>query len=156
MIPTIALQIADTLLPAPSRSLSSTPGDPPLLNRERMRVVLAADEAGFVATLGNKVTSKDVSGVVKKVNDELGKLLKRWRFESVTSAFPPQASEADVPRCVFAAVTPFTMETGSPADKATGKSQTLLMVRLKVTDAKTGQSLAQREFYSGYTLPTNR
>ena len=157
MIPTVAGQIADTLLPPPSRSLSNTPADPPLLgSNSKTCVILAADEAAFVSILRDKVSPKDVSSVVKKVNEELGRLLKRRRFESLTSPFPPHANEADATKAVLAAVTPFTMETGSPDDKAKGKSQILLMARLQITDAKTGQTLAQREFYSGYTLPPVR
>ncbi|WP_395088923.1 hypothetical protein [Armatimonas sp.] len=152
MVPLVTAQIGETLLGAPSRSLS-TPAEPPILGAEgRNQVVLAADEAAFVAILGEGARVQDVRNVVGKVSGELNKTLRRRKLTSVATGFPPTCTELDAARTVLASVFPFTLETGGPDDKSKGKTQTLLMVRLALTNAKTGQSLAIREFYSGYTL----
>jgi len=153
MVLTLAAQLADTLLPPPSRSLSA-PSDPPLLGPGgKTQVILIANEPEFVTLIGNRLTPKDVRTVVKKVSEELNRTLQRRRCESVAGEFPAQVSEAEASRSLIATLTPSPLVTGGPEDKAKGKSQTLLMARLVITDAKTGQALAQREFFSGYTLP---
>lgn len=153
LVQTMAVQLADTLVPPPSRSLSA-PSDPPLLGTGgKTRVILTANEPEFVSLIGEKLTPKDVRTVVKKVSDELNRTLQRRRCQSVVAEFPAQVSEAEASGSLIATMNPFTLVTGGPEDKAKGKSQTLLMARLVITDAKTGQALAQREFFSGYTLP---
>lgn len=153
MVQTMAAQLADTLVPPPSRSLSA-PSDPPLLGTGgKTRVILTANEPEFVTLIGNKTTPKDVRMVVKKVSDELNRTRQRRQWMSVAAEFPAAVSETDASTSLLATLSPFTLVTGGPEDKAKGKSQTLLMVRLVITDAKTGQTLAQREFFSGYTLP---
>lgn len=152
MVPLVTAQIGETLLGIPSRSLSSPAEPPVLLTEGRNKVVLAADEAAFVAILGEGTRVQDIRSVVGKVSDELNKRLRRRKLTSVASGFPPTCIAEEAARTVLATVTPSTLETGGPQEKANGKSQTLLMIQLALTDAKTGQSLAIREFYSGYTL----
>ena len=156
MIPQVTAQIAETLLGIPSRSLGNS-ADPPLLGASgRDLVVLAADEKAFSELVGQGVRPEDVRRVVGKLSDELNKNLKRRKFASVPSAFPPSCGETERARVVLAAITPYILETGGPQEKASGKSQKLLMARLLLTEAKTQQALASREFYTGYTLASSR
>lgn len=156
MIPLVAAQVVETLLGIPSRSLGSS-GEPPLLGVQgRDLVVLAADEKAFSELVGEGVRPEDIRRVVGKLSEELNKSLRRRRFSSIPSTFPPSCGESERPRAVLAAITPYILETGGPQEKATGKSQKLLMARLLLTEAKTQQTLASREFYTGYTLTSSR
>ncbi|WP_309706998.1 hypothetical protein [Armatimonas sp.] len=156
MIPLVTAQIGETLLGIPSRSLSNT-GEPPILGIQgREQVVLAADEVAFAKIVGEGVRPEDIRRIVGKLSDELNKTLKRRKLLAVAGTFPPQCRESDVPKTVLAAVTPYTLETGSPQAQKEGKGQALLMARLTLTLARTGETLAIREFYTGYTLTSSR
>jgi hypothetical protein len=156
MIPLVTAQIGETLVGMPARSLS-TNADPPILGVEgRTRVVLAADEAAFVQVIGQGSQPKDIYRVVERISQELNKELRRKRLSSSSSHFPPVCDEKDKAQTVLASVTPYTLETGGPQAKETGKGQTLLMARLTLTRATDGHVLASREFFSGYTLPKPR
>jgi hypothetical protein len=156
MIPLVTAQIGETLLGIPSRSLSGT-GEPPILGVQgREQVVLAADEAAFAKIIGEGVRTEDVRRIVGKLSEELNKTLKRRKLLAVASAFPPQCREGEIPKTVLAAVTPYTLEMGGPQAQKEGKGQALLMARLTLTLARTGETLAIREFYTGYTLTSSR
>ncbi len=154
MIPTVTAQIAETLLGIPSRSLGSA-GEPPILGTEgREKVVFAVDEVAFASTVGEKVKPSDIRRVTERVNDALDRTLKRRsrKLISVAATFPPTCPEVDSARTVLAGVTPFLLQTGGPEAAQSQKREALLMARLTLTDARTGQSLAVREFFTGYTI----
>lgn len=152
MIPLVTAQLAETLLGPPSRSLLA-PGDPPLLGPGRAsRVVLAAEEAAFVQTVGQGAREQDVRKVLDRINQELNRTLRPRRLESRTSANPPDCPEAERAQTLLGTLTPFLQETGGPQTDPTKKSQALLMVRLTLVRASDRQSVAVREFFSGYTL----
>ena len=157
MVPVVTAQISETLLGVPARSLTSGQ-EPPILGVEgRERVVLAADEAAFVETIGEEAKVGDVRRVVERISNELDRSLKRRsrRLSSVAGAFPPTSSDTDAVRTVLASVTPYVLQTGGPETSAK-KRESLLMVRLTLTEARTGRSLAVREFFTGYTLSSSR
>lgn len=155
MIPLVTAQIGETLLGPMTRSLSATP-DPPLLGGPRTRVVLAADEAAFVQVIGQGIRPQDVRSVVDRIGRELNNELRRRRLSCTVSGFPATCDESERARTVLATLTPTTLETGGPQERAEGKNQTLLMARLVLTAASDGHELARREFFSGYTLPKPR
>jgi hypothetical protein len=156
MIPLVSAQLLETLLGQPLRSLSSN-AEPPILGTGgRTHLVLAADEAAFVQIIGQGSRPQDVRLVVEKISQELNRTLRRRRLECRAAAFPPQCDELARPKTVLGALTPYSFETGGPVEKEKGKNQTLLMVRLALSQASDGHVLASREFFSGYTLPKPR
>lgn len=155
MIPLVTAQIGETLLGPATRSLTSTP-EPPLLGGSRTRVVLAADEAAFVQVVGQGIRPQDVRSVVDRIGRELNNELRRRRLSCTVTSFPATCDEREKASTVLATLTPTTLETGGPQDRAEGKNQTLLMARLVLTAASDGHELARREFFSGYTLPKPR
>ena len=157
MVPLVTAQISETLLGVPARSLASGQ-EPPILGVEgRERVVLAADEAAFVVATGEEAKVSDVRQAVERISAALDRSLKRRsrKLSSVVGAFPPTSSDSDAARTVLASVTPYVLQTGGP-QTPTKKREALLMARLTLTEARTGRSLAVREFFTGYTLSSSR
>jgi hypothetical protein len=82
-----------------------------------------------------------------RVVDELRRnVQKRGRFTVEASPFPPTGTPE---KTLFATLTPHTEETGSPQDKARGKMRTMVLIRLTISNAKTGEVLRLRDYYSG-------
>ena len=83
----------------------------------------------------------------KRVVQDLEKILKKRGPYSVESIPYPPTQTAH--KTLIATLTPHTEEAGSPDERARGKGKTIVFIRLTLSDAKTGEILRQRDYYSG-------
>ena len=125
----------------------TSPVDKPLLQHGVYEsVAVAADAQGFADISRGALKKDDVLKMQHDVVDKLNQYLKRTGYSAAETSFPP-AVTAD--RTLLATLTPQPQEGGSDEDRANGKGKTLVLIRVTVTDAKTGSVLAQRDYYSG-------
>ncbi len=134
--------------PVSEQNLHPETAEKPLLKTGTYeRVVIAADAEGFAQTSRGGVRAKDIREVESRVVVNVDKQLRKQGFSAVGSTFP--ISGKPEPRTLYVTITPATEEAGSPQERAGGKNDTLVLVRLTVTDPQTGAVLARRDFYSG-------
>ncbi len=123
--------------------------EPPLLQKgDRENVVLATDYDGFVRVSKGALTEKDLRAIEAEVVRGSGEVLKKQGFSLESVPFPPKA-DPTAEKTLVATFTPFTEEGGSPEDKRLGRGKTYVLIRLTVTDPRTGTALRIRDFYSG-------
>ncbi|MBC7806188.1 MAG: hypothetical protein H7145_08560 [Akkermansiaceae bacterium] len=123
--------------------------EPPLLEKEGMEnVVLSTDYAGFVRVSKGSLSEKDLRLIEAEVVRASGDVLKKQDFSISALPFPP-AVDAAAQKTLVATFTPATEEGGSPEDKRAGRGKTYVLIRLTVTDPRTGTALRIRDFYSG-------
>jgi len=133
-------------------ALPSQPAEPPLLAKGVYEtVIISADTAGFARVSKGALTESDLETVAINVTLGVARELKRAGFAARLTPYPTDnavlAAAPDKP--ILATLTPTIEESGSPSDRAAGKSPTFVKILLTVTDPKTGTLLRQREFYSG-------
>jgi hypothetical protein len=125
-----------------------SPTDKPLLQEGVYeKVIVAADTAGFAHASRNGITPKDVAEVQRRVVEDLQKMLRKRGPYTVEGIPYPPAEKAD--RTLIATLTPHTELAGSPEERAAGKGRTMVFIRLALSDAKTGEVLRLRDYYSG-------
>ena len=134
--------------PADQDATRNTRPDPPLLKKGTYETALiAVDAEGFVrvsrGALSTDATRELQTEVVKRLNERLEKRGFSAR------AVPFGTDVKGEARALLATLTPTTQEGGSPKDRAEGKAETYVLVRLTVTDPASGAVLRQRDYYSG-------
>lgn len=135
---------------APSEQITAMARpEPPLLSKGGFEnVLLATDEAGFVAESKGALGAKDIKAVAADILHSAAGTLKKRGFTVTAVPFPPKLDPA-IPNMLLATFTPATEEGGSPDDKRAGKATTFVLMRLTITDPRTNTVLRVREFYSG-------
>ncbi len=130
--------------------------DPPLLKQGVYETVLiAADADAFARASQGSLNARDVQQMQRRVVEDLDKDLKRRGFSARNVPFGAGARGAE--KALLATLTPITQEGGSPRERAEGKGRTYIVIRLTVTDPRTGAILSQRDYYSGHDVkPASR
>lgn len=125
-----------------------SPTDKPLLKEGIYeKVIVSADTAGFSHSSKNNISVRDVADVQRKVVEDLQKIVKkRGPYTAEGVPFPPVNQDE---KTLIATLTPHTELTGSPEERASGKGKTMVFIRLTLSDAKTGEVLRLRDYYSG-------
>ena len=86
--------------------------------------------------------------------------LKKRGFAATGAAFDTPNGTSPIPsrsrNALLATLTPVTEPAGSPAERASGRARTILLIRLAVSDPATGKTLVQRDYYSGRDIPAER
>ncbi len=141
--------LTDLMLGPPEVATRTAPTDPPLLKKgEKESLVVAADVAAFAALSRGAIPEKALSSARKNAVRLLNQRLEKRGFSATEStAFPP-AKPADA-RSLVATLVPLLESAGSPEEKATGRGRQLVLIRLTITDPVTGETLRQRDYYSG-------
>lgn len=142
--------VGTVLGPDPERraSMMAKP-EPALLQKGGMeKVVLATDIAGFVRVSKGALSEKDLQQIEAEVVRSSGEVFKKQGFTIDTTPFPPKVDPA-TEQTLVATFTPETETGGSPEDKRLGRGKTYVLIRLTVTDPRTGTALRIRDFYSG-------
>lgn len=132
--------------------------DPPLLSTSGYgEVVIAADAEGFARESRGAVSANAVRDLQVHVVRALDRDLKKRGFAATGAAFDTPGSASPVPsrsrNALLATLTPVTEPAGSPAERASGRARTILLIRLAVSDPATGKTLVQRDYYSGRDIP---
>jgi hypothetical protein len=141
-----------TVLIGPGRPdyTSLAPPDKPLLVKGvHEKVYIAADEAGFIQMSRGAFTPGSVKEIEERVVKAVNRNVAKRGFSALATAFPPSPDLAQEPLALIATLSPELQETGSPQDRAQGKSKSLVLIRLIVTEASTGKILVERDYYSG-------
>lgn len=146
--------LVNVLLGTPPEAVRQAPPDKPLLTPNGYnRVLIAADERGFVSVSKGSFGAGDVrtvqERVVKGVDKRIG---KKNNFHAESTTFPPPApppATGEPNRVLIATLTPVVQVAGSPDDVAKNRTKNLLLVRLTVSDAQTGVAIVVRDYYSG-------
>jgi hypothetical protein len=141
--------LSDLMLGPPEVATRTAPTDPPMLKKgEKESVVVAADVSAFAALSKGAIPEKALSSARKNVVRLLNQRLDKRGFTAVEStAFPP-AKPTDT-RTLVATLVPVLESAGSPQEKALGQGRQLVLIRLSITDPDTGETLRQRDYYSG-------
>lgn len=125
-----------------------TKPDPPLLRAGVYETVLiATDVDGFARVSQGSLPSEAVADVNRRVAEDLNRDLQRRNFGARAVVFG--ADVRNEQKALLATLTPTTQEGGSPRERAEGKGRTYILIRLTITDPKTGVLLSQRDYYSG-------
>ncbi|MBC8134944.1 MAG: hypothetical protein H8F28_03545 [Fibrella sp.] len=123
--------------------------EPPLLQKGGMEsVALSTDYEGFVRVSKGALSEKDLQTIEAEVIRGSSDVLKKQGFSINSLPFPPKVDPA-TEKTLVATFTPVTEEGGSPEDKRLGRGKTYVLIRLTVTDPRTGTALRIRDFYSG-------
>ena len=135
--------------------------DPPLLSTGGYQeVVIAADAEGFARASRGAVSANALRDLQVRVVRALDRDLKKRGFAASGAAFDRPDSAPAVPSgsrsALLATLTPVTEPAGSPAERASGRAKTILLIRLAITDPATGKTLVQRDYYSGRDIPAPR
>jgi hypothetical protein len=112
------------------------------------RVIVAADADGFARMSRGSVGAQTIRDMENRVVADVDKRLRKEGFEAAPTSYPVGTRLA-VPRTLFAIITPHIEAVGSPQERSQNKHAALILVRLTVSDARTGNILACRDFYSG-------
>lgn len=145
--------LTDLLLGVPpERAATMTaPADRPILKTGVYETVfIAADAKGFSEISRGAISEDDIRAVEQRVVEQVDKNLKRRGFSAERGSFP--MGSVDREKALVATLTPTTQEGGSPQDRAENRGTTYVLVRLTVTDPKTREILAQRDYYSGHEM----
>lgn len=135
-------------LPPERTATLSTPPDPPLLKTGVYETVLiAADAEGFARVSRGSVRAADVLELQSRVVEQLDRDLKKRGFRARGGAYG--AAVRGEEKILVAALTPSTEVGGSPKDRAEGKEKTYILIRLTLTDPRTGAILRRQDYYSG-------
>ncbi|MBC8104109.1 MAG: hypothetical protein H7Z41_16165 [Cytophagales bacterium] len=141
--------LTDLVLGPPEDPTRTTPTDPPLLRKGKNdRVVVAADTAAFAAISRGAIPENALKSARKDVVRSLDRRLNKKGFAAVESTEFPPARPTDG-RTLVATLTPVLEGAGSPQDRAMGRDRQLVLIRLTITDPATGETLKQRDYYSG-------
>lgn len=136
----------------PERAATRLKVDPPILTPGgRDTLLVATDAEAFSRAAGGAVSVSDVRKFEQGVVSRLDKSLQKRGFRARVVAFggvPTPPNE----RAALASLTPATESAGSPKEKAEGKGQTIILIRLKITDTRTGELLTEQQYYSGITV----
>lgn len=125
-----------------------TPEPPLLVKGGKETVTLVTDYAAFVRESRGAFGEADVKALETDVAKRTAKILQEEGFTLNTASLgtvPP----TDSAKTLIATFTPATESGGSPEDKRAGRSRSLLLIRLTVSDPATKTVLRIREFYSG-------
>jgi hypothetical protein len=143
------VSLSDQLIGPPYEPTRTAPTDPPLLKKgEKESVIVAADISGFAALSKGAIPEKALTSARKSVVNDLNKLLAKQGFSAVESTtFPPPKPTDN--KTLVATLTPVLESAGSPQEKATGRDRQLVLIRLSITDPFNGETLRQRDYYSG-------
>jgi hypothetical protein len=145
--------LADLLLGPPYSPTRTALVDPPLLKKgDKETVLVAADVAAFVALSKGAIPEKSLNNARKDVVRMVNRRLKDEGFSAVESTVYPPVKPADT-KTLVATLVPVLESAGSPQEKATGRGRQLVLIRLSVSDPITGESLRQRDYYSGVDVP---
>ena len=145
--------LRDLLLgPPPERTATlPTRPDPPLLRKGGYETVLIATDAeGFARISQGSVSVKDIQEMQRRVVEGLDKELKERGFSARGVSFGADVRGEE--KALLATLIPTTQEGGSPRERAEGKGKTFILIRLTLTDPKTGAILRQRDYYSGHNV----
>lgn len=141
--------LTDLVLGPPYSPTRSAPVDPPLLKKgEKETVIVSADVAGFAALSKGAIPEKALSGARKTVVKTLNQRLEKKGFSATESTIYPPPKPTDT-KTLVATLMPILESAGSPQEKATGRGRQLVLIRLSITDPVTGETLRQRDYYSG-------
>jgi hypothetical protein len=122
--------------------------EPPLMQKGGYESVLVStDTAGFSQESKGALSEQDLKAIETDVIKRTGLIFKRRGFTVSAISFPPHPDPTA--NALLATFTPTTEEGGSPTEKQTGKAPTFILIRLTVSDPKSGTVLRIREFYSG-------
>ncbi len=145
--------LVDVLLGTPPEAVRQAPPNKPLLTPSGYnRVLIAADERGFVAVSKGSFGVSDVRSLNERVVKGVDKRIGKKNFHAESTTFPPpapQPANGEPNRVLIATLTPVIQVAGSPDDVAKNKTKNLLLVRLRVSDAQTGVDIVVRDYYSG-------
>ena len=129
---------------------STAPVDKPLMQKDVYETALiAADEQGFEKMSRGSLKAESIREIEARVVRTVNKNIAPKGFAARLIAFPPPPDVATQDKTLLVTLTPATQETGSPKDRAENKADRLILVRLLVTDPRTGATLAERDYYSG-------
>jgi hypothetical protein len=123
--------------------------EPPLLQKGGMEnIVLSTDYEGFVRVSKGALLEKDLQLIEAEVIRSSSDVLKKQEFSIMSQSFPPKV-DANTAKTLVATFTPVTEEGGSPEERRLGRGKTFVLIRLTVSDPRTGAALRIRDFYSG-------
>jgi hypothetical protein len=126
------------------------PPDKPLLVKGLHDLVYVnADEQGFAALSKGAISVAGVQEIEQRVLKTINRNIDRKGFSAVRTTFPAPADLIGKEHALIATLMPGTEDAGSPQDRAQGKGKTLVLVRLTISDAATGNVLSERDYYSG-------
>ncbi len=155
--------LRDLLLGVPPerQGTAGTRPDPPLLSAgSYQEVVIAADADGFARESRGAISANAVRDLQVRVVRALDRDLKKRGFAATGAAFDTPGGVSPVPsrsrNALLATLTPLTEPAGSPAERASGRAKTILLIRLAITDPATDKTLVQRDYYSGRDIPASR
>jgi hypothetical protein len=141
--------LTDLMLGPPEVATRTAPTDPPLLKKgEKETVVVAADVSAFAALSKGAIPEKALNNARNDVVRLLNQRLEKLGFSAVESTVFPPVKPTDT-RTLVATLVPVLESAGSPEEKASGKGRQLVLIRLSITDPVIGETLRQRDYYSG-------
>jgi hypothetical protein len=141
--------LTNLVLGPPESPTRTAPTDPPLLKKgEKESVVIAADVSGFATLSKGAIPEKALNNARKDVVRLLNRRLKDRGFSAVESTVFPPVKPTDS-KTLVATLVPVLETAGSPQEKAAGRARQLVLIRLTVTDPLSGETLRQRDYYSG-------
>jgi hypothetical protein len=140
--------LAVLLLGDPDASATQmAPADKPLLEKGIYEsVAVSADAARFADVSHGALSKDDVLVLEKGVVEKLNKPLRRRGFSATEVPYPPAVTTE---KTLVATLVPIIHESGSEEEKRNEKNKKLILVRLTVSDPRTNDVLAQRDYYSG-------
>ena len=145
--------LTDLVLGPPYSPTRTALVDPPLLKKgEKETVIVAADVAAFAALSKGAIPEKALGSARKSVVKILNQRLGKQGFSAVESTVYPPVKPTDS-RTLVATLVPVLESAGSPQEKATGRGRQLVLIRLSITDPILGETLRQRDYYSGKDVP---
>ena len=135
--------------PEGERPTQTSPSDKPLLKRGLYeKVILTTDRDSFERLSKGSIRQDDLKSIEKTVTEDLTKILEKKQYAIRAVPFPPGDLTTE-DKTLLVTLTPSTEEGGSPSERAAGRGATYILIRVTITDTKTGQSLRIRDFYSG-------
>ncbi|MDX1932637.1 MAG: hypothetical protein SFU56_08535 [Capsulimonadales bacterium] len=122
------------------------PTDMPLLRKDVYEsVVIVADESGFSRLSRGALRPEDIADLRKRVVRQVGKRLETLGFTASEAVFPATVTAE---KTLLATITP-EIQVGRPEANGKGRPKELVLVRVTITDPRTGEILARRDYYSG-------